>query len=90
MNHVNKGHEVPYGDDMLLAGQTNDRFEPSIHHYQHDEDDSMMKRHPFKQYMFAKQKLKRKVEEENEKKKDQEERKEGGFMKKVRKFLNHI
>lgn len=113
MNHANQNnHQTPYGndmvltrDDMVLAGQTKERFDPSTlhissqsdqekrpmthHHHHHDEDKNMMTRRPFRQYI-ARQKLKKKVEEEIQKRKEMDARKQGGFMKSFRKFLNQF
>ena len=110
MNHAyQKNHQVPYGndmnlnkDDIILAGQTKERFDPSTLHitthsdpkkrpmiHQHDEDKNMMMRRPFRQYI-ARQKLKKKVEEEIQKRKEMDARKQGGFMKSFRKFLNQF
>ncbi|KAL8154657.1 hypothetical protein AgCh_000126 [Apium graveolens] len=113
MNHANQNNQqIPYGndmvltrDDMVLAGQTKERFDPSTlhisshsdqekrpmthHRHHHDEDKNMMMRRPFRQYI-ARQKLKKKVEEEIQKRKEMEARKQGGFMKSFRKFLNQF
>lgn len=110
MNHAHQiNHQIPYGndmiltrDDMILAGQTKERFDPSTLHisshsdpekrpmtHLHDEDKNMMMRRPFRQYI-ARQKLKKKVEEEIQKRKEMDARKQGGFMKSFRKFLNHF
>ncbi|KAK1400628.1 hypothetical protein POM88_000233 [Heracleum sosnowskyi] len=115
-HHMNQAHQnnrqIPYGndmiltrDDMILAGQTKERFDPSTlhisshsdpekmsmthHHHHHDEDKNIMMRRPFRQYI-ARQKLKKKVEEEIQKRKEMDARKQGGFMKSFRKFLTQF
>lgn len=112
-NHAHQNnHQIPYGndmiltrDDMILAGQTKEHFDPStLHisshsdsekrpmthrHHHHDEDKNMLMRRPFRQYI-ARQKLKKKVEEEIQKRKEMDARKQGGFMKSFRKFLSQF
>lgn len=116
-HHMNQAsqnnHQVPYGndmiltrDDMILAGQSRERFDPSTlhisthsdpekrpmihHHHHHDEDKNMIMPRRPFRQYIARQKLKKKVEEEIQKRKEVDARKQGGFMKSFRKFLNQF
>lgn len=114
MNHAYQNHhQVPYGndmiltkDDMILAGQTKEQFDPSTlhisthsdpakrpmihHHHHHHDEDKNMMMRHPFRQYIARQKLKKKVEEEIQKRKEMDARKQGGFMKSFRKFLNQF
>lgn len=99
------GREVSFGNDMILASESKP-FDPEMfrgsvrqiparwvkfgHRHRHHEGIPLLafEKHHGK---FAKQRVQWPVRhEEEEEEKGREEREEGGFMKRIRKFLNHF
>lgn len=100
------GREVSFGNDMILASESKpfypEMFRGSVrqiparwvkfgHRHHHHEGIPLLafEKHHDK---FAKQRVQWPVrhEEVEEEEKGREEREEGGFMKRIRKFLNHF
>jgi len=91
-----RGREVPYGNDMILAGDGSEsdlafrgaereipaRWIKFHHHHRHHDHDGLPE-FPFEHHRFGKEKYKGQFEKVVG-------REENGFMKKIRKFLKHF
>lgn len=94
------GREVSYGNDMILSGDgsgSDQAFRGVVrqipakwvrfhHHHRHHDHDGLPE-FPSEQQMFGKEQYKRHFHHYHH---EEEKREEGGFMKKIRKFLNHF